>query len=768
MKVIAQKKGGECLSNEYINSRSKLKWQCVNGHIWVTKPRMIIQGHRCPVCSKNQYSINDMKKIASMNNGECLSDHYSNIFGILEWKCSMGHTWNSSAKSVVVGHWCSKCALEARKLKNNEILSPEKLTEINKIAHQNSGKCLSKKYINCTTKLKWQCYKGHIWEATPSSIKRGSWCPCCANEMKTIKNNPILINNKLSEIKNLSKEKGIEFISNDFKDVSKKYIWKCNRCGYEFDRTIEKMKISNGCPKCTKERANEKIRIHSLEEMKKLAKLKNGECLSNKYVNCDTKIKWKCNICGNTWESAATTILRGQWCSKCALEKKKIINNSILQENGIKLMQELAQKKGGKCLSSTYYGSYYKLRWQCDKGHTWSINPSSIKSGSWCPVCNGTPTYTIEDMKILAELKKGTCLSAKYIDSHTNLKWKCSYGHTWESTPRQIIQDRWCPYCSRVISLNEYKCKYIFENLTKEKFPKTRKVLDNGLELDGYCNKLKLAFEYQGEQHYEIIKLFHMDDKKLNKIKQHDRAKVDMCLEKQIKLIIIPFTKSKSDINLLNFIIEELKKCGYNDSYLNEFSFTNFYGNLPHLLELNEIAISKGGKLLSNEYLGRDYKLSFMCSKGHQWSTSPSNIKSGTWCPKCGMESFTNSRKKTIDDMKNLANSIGGECLSNEYNGDKENLLWQCVKGHKWWAIPGSVVGGHWCPTCSKNKKLTIQLMNELAKIKKGKCLSTEYINARTKLKWECEKGHTWEAVPYSIRNGTWCPKCKCKKKERH
>lgn len=32
-------------------------------------------------------------------------------------------------------------------------------------------------------------------------------------------------------------------------------------------------------------------------------------------------------------------------------------------------MQKLAEKRGGKCLSTEY--AYTKLEWECDEGHTW-------------------------------------------------------------------------------------------------------------------------------------------------------------------------------------------------------------------------------------------------------------------------------------------------------------------------------------------------------------------------------------------------------------
>ena len=58
---------------------------------------------------------------------------------------------------------------------------------------------------------------------------------------------------------------------------------------------------------------------------------------------------------------------------------------------------------------------------------------------------------------------------------------------------------------------------------------------------------------------------------------------------------------------------------------------------------------------------------------------------------------------------------------------------------------------------------LTIKEMHELAHLKGGNCLSTNYINNQTKLKWKCSKGHVWEATPDSVKNqNTWCPFPRC------
>jgi len=54
IRAFAISKGGECLSNEFINNRTKLQWQCGNGHIWfATRDCVINAGSWCAVCYKN-------------------------------------------------------------------------------------------------------------------------------------------------------------------------------------------------------------------------------------------------------------------------------------------------------------------------------------------------------------------------------------------------------------------------------------------------------------------------------------------------------------------------------------------------------------------------------------------------------------------------------------------------------------------------------------------------------------------------------------------
>lgn len=227
----------------------------------------------------------------------------------------------------------------------------------------------------------------------------------------------------------------------------------------------------------------------------------------------------------------------------------------------IKKIQELAKNKNGKCLSKIYINNHSPLIWQCEKEHKWTTSYNSIQRGTWCPKCFGRDK-NINDMCKLAKERDGECLSKEYKGCHTKLRWKCNKdGCEWNAIPGNVVFGAWCPICKSLRS--EKLCREYLEKKMKIKFPKVRPKWLNGLELDGYNEKYKLAFEYNGEQHYKFIDLFHNSINDFKNQQQRDRRKEDICKQRNISLIKIPYKyNSRRYKRMYHFIDDQLNILG--------------------------------------------------------------------------------------------------------------------------------------------------------------------------------------------------------------
>jgi hypothetical protein len=240
------------------------------------------------------------------------------------------------------------------------------------------------------------------------------------------------------------------------------------------------------------------------------------------------KIKCKC---GNIWEPYLYALKDGKWCGACA-------GNEQLN---LEECNQFATLKGGKCLSTEYVNKKSCLRWECNKGHIWNTIFGSIKhQGTWCPECYGNKKLTIDKCIDHATTKGGKCLSTKYVNNRTYIDWKYQKGHTFSSYFDNVKnQNQWCPRCSNYRS--EELTREIFERLTGHVWKKIRPPWLERLELDGYCEELKTAFEYQGTQHVKHFPHFHTEQQ-FEEQCCRDILKQLICADRGIRLIAIPHT----------------------------------------------------------------------------------------------------------------------------------------------------------------------------------------------------------------------------------
>lgn len=110
----------------------------------------------------------------------------------------------------------------------------------------------------------------------------------------------------------------------------------------------------------------------------------------------------------------------------------------------------------------------------------------------------------------------------------------------------------------------EEKCREILQSIYHDQFPSVRpSFLKNpktgrNLELDGYNDRLKVAFEYNGRQHYEFPNTFHKTKEDFDKQVKRDIFKERKCKEHGINLISIPYYIE--DDQLYDFIRRKTKR----------------------------------------------------------------------------------------------------------------------------------------------------------------------------------------------------------------
>lgn len=169
-----------------------------------------------------------------------------------------------------------------------------------------------------------------------------------------------------------------------------------------------------------------------------------------------------------------------------------------------------------------------------------------------------------------------------------------------------------------------------------------------------------------------------------------------------------------------------------------------------------DLALCRGGKCLSTEYVNSFVKLEWECEIGHRWQTTFYSVRNGHWCPYCAK-----CKKSTIEQCIEFAKTKNGECLSPEYINNATRMMWKCKNGHEWLATYNSIKSGKWCLRCARKAKHTIEDCIIFAENKLGRCLSNKYINSMTRMEWECRHHHKWLAAFNSVKNNnTWCPEC--------
>lgn len=134
--------------------------------------------------------------------------------------------------------------------------------------------------------------------------------------------------------------------------------------------------------------------------------------------------------------------------------------------------------------------------------------------------------------------------------------WAKNYGSSQSIKPKFFGFGKYEGECRRILeSIFQKPFQKIRPNWLKN--PKTKK----NLELDGYNEDEKLAFEYNGIQHAKFHPMHNGDVNEFYAQQERDRLKIDLCKKHGVKLLIIPHTIRFDKLE--SYIRKQLRELGY-------------------------------------------------------------------------------------------------------------------------------------------------------------------------------------------------------------
>ena len=186
-------------------------------------------------------------------------------------------------------------------------------------------------------KVWWKCKKcGHEWKTSPSERtgRDKTGCPICSRKEAAKKKVQTT-----SEKKGSIAEKAAslldewDYAKNEISPdmiswtSSKRVWWKCKKCGYNWQTTINHRVVrQSGCPCCK----NRVVVVGINDLVTTNPKLieewnydKNSIHPTEITAGSGKRVWWLCSVCGHEWEAIIESRNQGRGCPQCTIQKRK-------------------------------------------------------------------------------------------------------------------------------------------------------------------------------------------------------------------------------------------------------------------------------------------------------------------------------------------------------------------------------------------------------------------------------------------------------------
>lgn len=295
----------------------------------------------------------------------------------------------------------------------------------------------------------------------------------------------------------------------------------------------------------------------------------NTECelLSTDYVNCDSKLTFRC-YCGEIFARSLYHFKnRGQvTCRSCSNKKLSYLNRMSFPE-----VCSRAKQVGAPCVDTAenYINQRSILKFSCKRcsaefKRTVSavINGSQVNCASCaCIASNENSSTTLNTfLGRLSNIHEGRIsLLSCYGGITKKAFFRCNKcKHVFEKMAGLLVnQKTGCPYCvfsKGEILIENYLQDAEITHYAQKRFADCRNI--STLPFDFYLPDHNICIEYDGIQHFEPIDYFGGQES-FERQQQNDRIKDQYCSSNGIKLIRIPYWEQD---NIESILDKELQK----------------------------------------------------------------------------------------------------------------------------------------------------------------------------------------------------------------
>ncbi|EAW2493116.1 GIY-YIG nuclease family protein [Salmonella enterica subsp. enterica] len=176
---------------------------------------------------------------------------------------------------------------------------------------------------------------------------------------------------------------------------------------------------------------------------------------------------------------------------------------------------------------------------------------------------------------------------------------------------------------------------------------------------------------------------------------------------------------------------------------------------------INEMLLADGrGISMIGEYHGAREKALFQCAYGHEFSSSASNVIHKSGCPKCKALASSGRQTLSVDTQNERLKTKGIQIIGEYVNSRQKTKLRRIACGHEWEANVTNVLraSDNPCPHCHGFYQSAESINEQI--FHRGIIMTGAFSGIDSKAEFQCLNGHKWFAIVGNVKRGSGCPRC--------